>query len=124
MPTPADSLSTLLARADPSASQRSPELSAAAFAAAVHSRIQSADTAAPLRRSGLASQLLPLAAALAIVASLAAGGSFAYAGVQRDRVETHASAFARAIDPWLMHADRSAESDSASGPAPAAHAQP
>ncbi len=107
MPKPADSLSDLLRRADPGAGALSPALSA--FAAAVHARIQSADTATtPLRRAGLASQLFPLAAALAIVASLAAGGSLAYAGAQRDRVESKASAFARSIDPWLMHADRGA----------------
>lgn len=114
MPTSADSLSDLLRRGDPAAGATVP--APAAFAAAVHARIQSADTsvaAAPLRRrAGFASQLFPLAAALAIVASLAAGGSLAYAGAQRERVESSASAFARSIDPWLMHADRSAPSAS------------
>jgi hypothetical protein len=113
MPAPADNLSALLRRADPAAGAPSPALSADAFAAAVHARIQSADTAsARLRRSGFASQLFPLAAALAIIASLAAGGSLAYAGAQRAQTEIHASAYARTIDPWLMHADRSAASPS------------
>jgi hypothetical protein len=104
MPAPSDPLSDLLRRSDPGAG--APPHAAAAFAAAVHARIQSADTTAPLRRSALARQLFPLAAALAVVASLAAGGSLAYAGAQRDRVEAKADAFARSIDPWLMHADR------------------
>jgi hypothetical protein len=101
MPAP-DNLPSLLHRADPAAGSLPPD--APAFAAAVHARIQSADTLSPLRRFGLASQLFPLAAALAVVASLAAGGSLAYAGAQRDRVESKASSYARSIDPWLMHA--------------------
>ena len=116
MPAPDALLSALLRRADPAAAAPPPD--SAFFAAAVHARIQSADTAASPRRPGLASQLFPLAAALAIVASLATGGSLAYAGAQRARTETHAAAYARTIDPWLMHADRSA----ASAPVHDAHA--
>lgn len=123
MPEPADHLSALLRRADPAAGASPPD--PAVFAASVHARIQSADTASawhgrPARGSAsrFASQLFPLAAALAIVASLATGGSLAYAGAQRARTETHAAAYARTIDPWLMHADRSA----ASAPVHDAHA--
>lgn len=101
----ADPLSDLLRRADPAA----PGISApAAFAAAVHARIQSADTEASLRPRGLARHLLPLAAALAMLASVLAGGSAALAAHRRENTEHFAAAYARSVDPVLMHASHSA----------------
>lgn len=108
MPTPSapDPLSALLRRADPASTL--PAADHADFAAAVHRRIRTADTAsAPdptAFPSAFARQLFPLAAALALLASLAAGGSLAYAAHQRDRVAFFADAYARSIDPVLMHA--------------------
>jgi hypothetical protein len=108
MPTPSatDPLSALLRRADPASALASAD--PAAFAASVRARIRTADTA-PTRASAtfpsaFARQLFPLAAALALLASLAAGGSLAYAAHQRDRVAFFADAYARSIDPVLMHA--------------------
>lgn len=107
-------LRALLRRADPAGALASPP--PAAFAAAVHARIAGADSAVAraVRARALPRQLLPLAAALALLASLGAGSAVAYAAHQRESTERHASALARSIDPWLMHADR------ASTP-PAAH---
>lgn len=107
MPTPSapDPLSALLRRADPASDL--PAANPASFAAAVHRRIRTVDTAsAPAAAfpSALARQFYPLAAALALLASLAAGGSLAYAAHQRDRVTFFADAYARGIDPVLMHA--------------------
>lgn len=107
MPTTPSSdpaLRALLGRADP-AGAADPGPSDAAFADAVRRRIRIAESASPRQRN----QLFPLAAAFAVLASLVAGGSLAYAGVQRERTATHADAYARSIDPWLMHADRRAE---------------
>ena len=111
MITPTDpALSALLRRADPAADASS--ISAADFAAGVHARIRSADTA-PLRASagGLARQLFPLAAAFAVLASLGAGSAVAYARERDARTETFASAYARRVDPWQMH-----NADSAGAP--------
>lgn len=98
-------LRALLRRADPADGLASPP--PAAFAAAVHARIASADTAAvrAVRARAFPRQLLPLAAALALLASLGAGSAAAYAAHQRERTDRYASALARSIDPWLMHAD-------------------
>jgi hypothetical protein len=99
-------LRTLLRRADPAQGLASPP--PADFAAAVHARLADGDTAVAraLRARALPRQLLPLAAALALLASLGAGSAVAYASHQRERTERYAAAFARSIDPWLMHADR------------------
>ncbi len=117
-PAPDPALRALLRRADPADGLTSPP--PAAFAAAVHARIRSeTGLARPApgidsvsvthvpRARALARQLLPLAAALALLASLGAGSAFAYAKHERERSERYVSAFARSIDPWLMHADRS-----------------
>lgn len=102
----ADPLSDLLRRADPAAQGTAPD--SAAFAASVRARIQSADTEARLRPRGLARHLLPLAAALAVLASVLAGSSAALAAHRRDNTEHFASAYARSVDPVLMHASHSA----------------
>jgi hypothetical protein len=135
-PAPDPSLRALLRRADPG--EGMPGSDTAAFAAAVHTRIRASDTAPsetwhgrlarglellkwhgrPAHGLGNAfsRQLLPLAAALAVLASLGVGSATAYARHERDRTERYASALARSIDPWLMHAAR-AETPSA----PSAH---
>jgi hypothetical protein len=102
----ADSLSALLRRADPAASPAI--LSSAEFSGAVHSRIRSVDTAPVSALANFARHIYPLAAALAFLASLAAGGSLAYSAHQRDRTDLFADAYARSIDPMLMHASQSA----------------
>jgi hypothetical protein len=110
MTTPPDpALRALLHRADPAANLA--PLGTASFAAAVHARIHSASTAAPWHRIPLPGfvsspprQLLPLAAALAVLASLGAGSAVAYARERDARADTFAAAFARSIDPWQMHA--------------------
>jgi hypothetical protein len=101
-----DPLSALLRRADPAAGTAQTE--PAAFAAAVHRRIRSADPTPVAFPSAFARQLYPLAAALAVLASVAAGGSLAYAAHQRERSDFFADAYARSIDPVLMHANQSA----------------
>jgi hypothetical protein len=97
-------LSGLLRRADPVG--RIVPLPAGEFAGAVHRRIRSASPSAAsgglLRRLGLSSELLPFAAGLALVGALA-GGGLAYAGQRAAAASLHASAYARSIDPWLMH---------------------
>lgn len=110
MTTPPDTaLRALLRRADPAAGLAAP--GPEAFAAAVHARIEAADTA-PLRAPGglrgFARQLFPLAAALAVIASLGAGSAAAYARGRDARAETFAAAYARSIDPWQMHGEPSA----------------
>lgn len=103
-PSPDPALSALLRRADPAVSL-SP-LPPADFAAAVRRRIRAAPPpAASLSlfvRLGLARELLPFAAVLALVGALA-GGGLAYAGRRADASALHAAAYARSIDPWLMH---------------------
>lgn len=112
MTTPPDhALRALLRRADPAADL--PALSAGDFSAGVHARIRAADTA-PLRATrGLARQLFPLAAALAVLASIGAGSAVAYARERDARAETFAAAYARNIDPWLKHGDPASESSGA-----------
>lgn len=102
MTTPPDpALRALLRRGDPAADL--PAVPADAFAAGVHVRIREADTAV-LRASGrLARQLFPLAAALAVIASIGAGSAVAYARERGECAEVFASAYARSIDPWQMH---------------------
>lgn len=108
MPTPSapDPLSALLRRADPASDL--PAADPATFAASVHRRIRAADTAAvpatAASPSAFARQLYPLAAALALLASLAAGGSLAYAAHRNESRAFFADAYARSIDPVLMHA--------------------
>jgi hypothetical protein len=107
MTTPPDpALRALLHRADPAAGL--PSLAPDTFAAGVHARIRSADTA-PLRTpgalGGLGRRLFPLAAALAVLASLGAGSAVAYARERDARAETFAAAYARSIDPWQMRAE-------------------
>jgi len=102
MTTPSDpSLRALLRRADPAADLA--PVSDEAFAGAVHARILSADTASLRSVGALARQLFPLAAALAILASIGAGSAVAYARERDARAETFASAYARNIDPWQRH---------------------
>jgi hypothetical protein len=105
---PAPDLRALLRRADPVADL--PPLDPAAFAAGVRSRLAApaplARPAAPSwseRLAALPRQLFPLAAALAVLASLGAGSALAYAKHQRERTEVFADAYALSVDPWLMH---------------------
>jgi len=60
---------------------------------------------------------LPLAAALTLLASLAAGTTVAYARENSLRTETFAAAYALSIDPWRMHGPDAA-------PVPAGHLHP
>ncbi len=103
MTTPPDpALRALLRRADPAADL--PALPAPDFAAGVHARIRAGDTA-PLRAARrLGRQLLPLAAALAVLASIGAGSAVAYARERDARADSFATAYARSIDPWQKHA--------------------
>jgi hypothetical protein len=111
MNTPPDpALRALLRRADPAADHTMP--APADFASAVHARIAASGDPLPfpsslLRVSGLGRQLFPLAAALALLASLGAGSAAAYARERETRSEFFAAAYARSIDPWQMHAARS-----------------
>lgn len=96
-----DPLSALLRRADPAAGVG--ETAPAAFAAAVRSRIHAAE-AAPTRPASIVARLpYPLAAALALVASLGAGSTLAYARERSARADTFAAAYVRSIDPLQMH---------------------
>lgn len=104
-PSP-DSLSSLLRRADPAAGASATD--PAAFAAAVHTRIHAADTGPLFALRSFGRSLLPLAAALALLAALAAGSSVAYAQHQRKASELYATAYAKSVDPFLMHAELSA----------------
>lgn len=105
----ADPLSSLLHRADPAANAGR-TLDPAAFSAAVHARIRSSVTQPVpfLSFSGWRQELYNLAAALAIIAALAAGGSLAYARHQRETSDFYADAYARSIDPLQMHASHPA----------------
>lgn len=102
MTTPPDpALRALLRRADAAADL--PAVSADVFAAGVRSRIRAADTALLRAPGNLARHLYPLAAALAVLASIGAGSAVAYARERDARAEVFASAYARSIDPWQMH---------------------
>ena len=102
MPSPASPLSDLLRRADPAAGAA--DSAPADFAAAVRSRIRRAE-AAPARPVSIFARLpYPLAAALALIASLGAGTSLAVARERSARAETFAAAYVRSIDPLQMHA--------------------
>ena len=101
MRPPPDSLSALLRRADPAAGAAPQE--PAAFAAAVHGRIRAADLAPLAAARAFGRQLLPLAAALALLASVGAGSALAYARERDARAEAFATAYVRSIDPWQMH---------------------
>lgn len=102
MHPPPDPLSALLRRADPAAGAVGP--SPSGFAAAVHRRIQLSDTA-PLRAPGARRLrlLYPLAAALALMASLGLGAGLALSRERESRAATYAAAYVRSIDPWTMH---------------------
>jgi hypothetical protein len=80
-------------------------LNASAFVDGVRARIASHATADswPERVASLHRLLLPLAAALALLASLGAGSAFAFAQHKRERTEFFADAYAVSVDPWLMH---------------------
>jgi len=101
-------LSALLRRADPATRLAEADM-AGDFSAAVRSRIGASQAVSPFATfvpGWLAKQALPLAAALAVIASLATGGGLAYAREQRANSEAFAAAYVRGIDPWLMHAEQ------------------
>ncbi len=102
MNVPSEPLSRLLRRADPAAAS-SASIPPEAFVAVVHARLRTESAAPSLWQRFLARQALPLAASLTVIASLAVGGSVAYAREQRARTEAYASAYARSIDPWQLH---------------------
>lgn len=111
-PSAPDPLSAMLHRADPAGSARAAsEADHAAFAAGVHARLAANHAATPAAvlvfPTWLTRHAMPLAAALALLAALAAGGGLAYAREQKIRSEAFAAAYARSIDPWLMHAAQS-----------------
>lgn len=102
MPTPPDNLSALLRRGDPAAGE--PLHDPADFAGSVRARIRVTE-AAPVRRVSILARLpFPLAAALALIASLGAGSSLALARERAARADTFAAAYVRGIDPLQMHA--------------------
>ena len=102
MTTPHDpALRALLRRADPAADMTA--LPAGDFSAGVHRRIRAEDTAALRAADGFGRQLFPLAAALAMLASIGAGSAVAYARERDAHAETFAAAYARNIDPWQKH---------------------
>jgi hypothetical protein len=101
--SPDPALRALLRRADPAGPLPDAD---ATFLAAVHARLRAAPGPPPTLRTwaaALARELNPLAAALALLAALGLGGSLAYAEHQRDRTARYADAYARSVDPWLMH---------------------
>lgn len=102
MNAPSEPLSRLLRRADPAAASYA-SIPPESFVAAVHTRLRAEPVATSLWQRFLARQALPLAASLTVIASLAVGGSVAYAREQRERTEAYASAYARSIDPWQLH---------------------
>jgi hypothetical protein len=145
MPTPPDpALRALLRRADPASDPAASDVSAAAFAADVHARLRTLDcgtlvpplTARPgaprlrflaparLPARALARQLLPLAAALAVLASLGTGSAVAYARERDARTDTFATAYARSIDPWQMHAAVPATAPASATTAPTSASDP
>jgi hypothetical protein len=109
-------LSRLLRRADPGAAA-SASIPTESFVAAVHARLRAETLAPSLWQRFFARQALPLAASLTVLASLAAGGTVAYAREQRARTEASASAYARSIDPWQLR-------DAPASPAAPAHHHP
>jgi len=110
MTTPPDpALRALLRRADPAADL--PALPADDFAAGVHARILASEASRPRALAGFARQLFPLAAALAVLASIGAGSAVAYAREREARADSFATAYARNIDPWQKHAAATSPSD-------------
>jgi hypothetical protein len=102
MHPPIDPLTALLRRADPAAGTADP--APGDFAAAVHRRIQQGDTASIFVGHARQIRLLyPLAAALALIASLGLGSGLAYSRARESRAATFAAAYVRSIDPWTMH---------------------
>ena len=101
MTTPPDALSALLRRADPAAGAARAD--PPAFAAAVHARIRAADLAPLSATRSFGRRLLPLAAALAFLASVGGGSALAFARGRGARAEIFATAYVRSIDPWQMH---------------------
>lgn len=102
MKTPHDhDLASLLRRADPAAD--APGCAPEHFAAAVRARILVAERADVALQGHPTRHFMPLAAALALLASLGAGSFAAQTRQERARTELFASAYARSIDPWLMH---------------------
>ncbi len=105
-PTPDPELRALLRRADPAARDGSDRVPQEIFAAEVRARI---DRLAPTQPSHATprrwqAELNALAACLALFAALAAGGFAAYIRHPAKVTERHAAAYARSIDPVLMHA--------------------
>ena len=98
-------LSALLRRADPAGSLAPRD--AAEFAAAVHRRIRTPEAKDSLRpvsaRGTFGPEWLPFAAVLALMGAFATGGILAYAGQRDSRSAYQAAAYARSVDPWLMH---------------------
>lgn len=99
-PTTDPALSALLRRADPAGSIE--PLPPEDFAAAVHRRLRARASVSWRARLGLAREILPFAAALTLVGALA-GSGLAYAAQRSHTTTVHAAAYARSIDPWLMH---------------------
>ncbi len=103
MTTPPDpALRALLRRADPAADL--PALAPGDFAAGVHARLLVLDSPPPHAFARMARQLFPLAASLAVLASIGAGSAVAYAREREVRADSFATAYARNIDPWQKHA--------------------
>ena len=102
MRAPTEPLTPLLKRADPGSAFIA-TMPPTAFVAAVHARLNAPVPAPSLWQRFLARQALPLAASLTVLASLATGGTIAYAREQRARTQAYASAYARSIDPWQIH---------------------
>ncbi len=98
-------LSALLGRSDPAGLIE--PLPPADFSAAVHRRLdtvsRSVVSVGVLHRLGFAREVLPFAAAIALVGGLV-GGGLAYADKRAHTTALHVAAYARSIDPWLMHA--------------------
>lgn len=105
-PTPDPDLRALLRRADPAAEPVANSLAPELFAADVRARINRLDTNTATFSPGWRwqSEINALAACLALLAALAAGGVAAYVRHPAKVTERHAMAYARSIDPVLMHA--------------------
>lgn len=103
-------LRVFLRRADPArAGEASPLSGHDEFVAEVHQRIRTRHREAGPAigpRDGRHRPLRPLAAVLAVLAAFLAGGSVAYARHQRWVTDQQADAFARSVDPILMHAEQ------------------
>jgi hypothetical protein len=101
MPPSDSSLSAVLRRSDPASDAA--DATSADFAAGVRARIRAAEAAHSRPLSIFARLPYPLAAALALLASLGAGTSLAVARERSARAETFAAAYVRSIDPLQMH---------------------